>query len=49
MSEHEIERLLERACCGVGGSPELRRHLRKELKEHLDEEIERNVAAGMSG
>lgn len=48
MSEHEIERFLDRACCGVGGSPELRRHLRKELKEHLAEEIEQDVAAGMT-
>ena len=48
MSEHEIERFLDRACCGVGGSPELRRHLRQELQEHLTEEIERNVAAGMT-
>lgn len=45
---NEIERFLDRACCGVGGSPELRGHLRKELQEHLDEEIERNVAAGMA-
>jgi len=48
MSEHEIERFLDRACRGVGGSPELRRHLRKELKEHLEEEIEQDVAAGMT-
>ena len=48
MSEHEIERFLDRACCGVGGSPELRRHLRNELKEHLDEEIEQDIAAGMT-
>lgn len=45
---NEIERFLDEVCCGVGGSPELRRHLRKELREHLTEEIESNVAAGMS-
>ena len=45
---NDIERFLDRACCGVGGSPELRRHLRQELQEHLTEEIERNVAAGMT-
>ncbi len=48
MSEHEIERFLDRACCGVGGTSELRRHLRKELKEHLEEEIEQDIAAGMT-
>jgi len=48
MNTNEIERFLDQACCGVGGSPELRRHLREELREHLTEEIERNVAAGLS-
>ncbi|MEN6428336.1 MAG: permease prefix domain 1-containing protein [Phycisphaerales bacterium] len=45
---NEIERFLDHACCGVGGPPELRRHLREELREHLTEEIERNLAAGLS-
>jgi len=44
---NDVERFLDRACCGVGGSPELRRHLRKELQEHLTAEIEGNIAAGM--
>lgn len=44
---NEIERFLDQVCCGVGGSPDLRRHLRRELEEHLTEEIEANVAAGM--
>ena len=43
----DVKRFLDQACCGVGGSHELRRHLRKELQEHLTAEIERNVAAGM--
>jgi len=45
---NEIERFLDHVCCGVGGSPDLRRHLRKELREHLTEEVESNVAAGLS-
>jgi hypothetical protein len=45
---NEMERFLDQVCCGVAGSPELRRHLRKELREHLTEEIESNVAAGLS-
>jgi len=45
---NEIERFLDQVCCGVAGSPDLRRHLRKELREHLTEEIESNVAAGLS-
>jgi len=44
---NEIERFLDQACCGVGGSHDLRRHLRKELQEHLNAEIEENIAAGM--
>ncbi len=48
MNTNEIERFLDQACCGVGGSPELRRHLREELREHLTEEIERNVAGGLN-
>jgi hypothetical protein len=45
---NDVERFLDRACCGVGGSHELRRHLRKELHGHLASEIERNVATGMA-
>ena len=45
---NDVERFLDRVRCGVGGSHELRRHLRKELHEHLAAEIERNVAAGMT-
>ncbi|UCG57188.1 MAG: hypothetical protein JSU70_20275 [Phycisphaerales bacterium] len=45
---NDVERFLDRACCGVGGSPELRRHLRKELQEHLTAEIDGNIAAGMA-
>lgn len=44
---HDVERFLDQACCGVGGSHELRQHLRKELREHLSAEIERNITAGM--
>jgi hypothetical protein len=44
---NDVERFLDRACCGVGGSHELRRHLRKELHEHLTAEIEGNIQAGM--
>ena len=44
---NEIEHFLDQACCGVGGSHDLRQHLRKELQEHLNAEIETNVAAGM--
>jgi len=45
---NDIERFLDQACCGVGGSPDLRRHLRGELREHLTEEIERKIEGGMT-
>ena len=32
---NDVERFLDQACCGVGGSHELLRPLRKELHEHL--------------
>jgi hypothetical protein len=44
---NDVERFLDQACCGVGGSHELRQHLRKELHEHLTAEIEGSIEAGM--
>src|SRR5262245_3379395 len=43
-----LEQFLDRVCRGVGGSRELRQHLRQELREHLLDAAAGHRAAGMS-
>ena len=43
----DIERYLDQVCSGLGGSKELRRHLREELREHILEAVEKYRADGL--
>jgi hypothetical protein len=45
---NEIERYLDEICRSLGGSHDLRQHIREELHDHLADAIEANVAKGLS-
>jgi len=45
---NEIEKYLDNVCRTLGGSHELREHIREELREHLEEAIETHIAKGIS-
>ena len=45
---NEIERYLDEICRSLGGSHDLRQHIREELKDHFADAIEANVAKGLS-
>lgn len=45
---NEIERYVGKVCRTVGGSADLRRHLREELLAHLEEAVDAKVSEGLS-
>jgi hypothetical protein len=45
---NEIEKYLDEVCRTLGGSHDLREHVREELREHLEEAVEAHVAKGLS-
>jgi len=44
---NEIEKYLDDVCRTLGGSHDLRQHVREELREHLEEAVEAHVAKGL--
>jgi len=45
---NEIERYLDEVCRCLGGSRDLREHVREELRDHLADAVESNVSRGLS-
>ena len=45
---NEIDKYLDEVCRTLGGSHDLREHVREEIKDHLTDAVEANVAKGLS-